>query len=513
MGTTHYQYDSVNRLTKATYPTYTEELYYDKRGNRTKRLAKGIEELYSYDSRNRLTTVTRNQNAATQTIAYAYDKQGNLLKDDKATYTYDAFNRTQQVKTFDNHIQINYYDAEGLRHQIEEDGQLVQFIFSGKEVVVEQTETDTIRLIRGYDITASESEKARTYYHYVSDEQGSTTHIFEEQEVKNYYEYDAFGNLTICEEKVHNRFKYTGQQQDPITQQYYLRARYYNPVIARFTQEDTYRGDGLNLYAYCSNNPIIYYDPSGFAGTAICPYDFNELKNRYEEHLADPNKPGLTKEEYMAYDRRNRLEQNHKDASDPIRQLYENEVNDSRLVPGTRGIVTGGDSDVLGQNLFEEMGLPRNTSRKGYQAQHIIPRELRNHPVLRKIGMDLDHASNGMFLRERRTGGSSATSRHQGYHKQYTNIIEQALDNMDMSKSAFTLEREVYQSQQSAKNMLQNGTPMYKKDHVPDSAKNKNQNVKNIKIGKGSEKIYGVDGGERTEDFIRRMLEKYGVSL
>ncbi|MBS5795044.1 MAG: hypothetical protein KIC92_09910, partial [Clostridiales bacterium] len=36
-----------------------------------------------------------------------------------------------------------------------------------------------------------------------------------------------------------------------------------NPVIGRFTQEDTYRGDGLNLYAYCANNPVYYVDPSG----------------------------------------------------------------------------------------------------------------------------------------------------------------------------------------------------------------------------------------------------------
>ena len=28
-------------------------------------------------------------------------------------------------------------------------------------------------------------------------------------------------------------------------------------------QEDTYRGDGLNLYAYCANNPVVYDDPSG----------------------------------------------------------------------------------------------------------------------------------------------------------------------------------------------------------------------------------------------------------
>ena len=31
-------------------------------------------------------------------------------------------------------------------------------------------------------------------------------------------------------------------------------------------QEDVYRGDGLNLYAYCGNNPVVYYDPSGYEG-------------------------------------------------------------------------------------------------------------------------------------------------------------------------------------------------------------------------------------------------------
>ena len=39
------------------------------------------------------------------------------------------------------------------------------------------------------------------------------------------------------------------------------------------------RGDGLNLYAYCSNNPVSYYDPSGYArcnkGGAV--YDFDNL--------------------------------------------------------------------------------------------------------------------------------------------------------------------------------------------------------------------------------------------
>ncbi|RXE58098.1 RHS repeat-associated core domain-containing protein, partial [Acetivibrio mesophilus] len=78
--------------------------------------------------------------------------------------------------------------------------------------------------------------------------------------------YDANGNLTTT--PINNNIRYAGYQYDEETELYYLTARMYDPKIARFLQEDTYTGSpddplSLNLYVYCGNNPLVYYDPTG----------------------------------------------------------------------------------------------------------------------------------------------------------------------------------------------------------------------------------------------------------
>lgn len=67
---------------------------------------------------------------------------------------------------------------------------------------------------------------------------------------------------------VNNNITYAGYQWDEETGLYYLNARMYDPKVARFLQEDTYRGNirdplSLNLYTYCNNEPIKFRDPTG----------------------------------------------------------------------------------------------------------------------------------------------------------------------------------------------------------------------------------------------------------
>ena len=223
-----------------------------------------------------------------------------MLSDGRNRYAYDDFGRLASTVTAEGDIQKNCYDAEGLRAEMEENGRLVQFLYNeDREVVAEKDYSgNIIRYIRGLGLISSDSENAKTYYHYVSDEQGSVSHIIrgedkesgvseqgrEQDRILNQYEYDAFGNTISCKEQVENRFRYQGEQYDPITRQYYLRARYYNPVIGRFIQEDTYYGDGLNLYEYCRNNSITYKDPTGHN---ICPTQ-RDLYHKYKEEGMSP---------------------------------------------------------------------------------------------------------------------------------------------------------------------------------------------------------------------------------
>ncbi|MDR1697440.1 MAG: hypothetical protein LBR37_00780 [Erysipelotrichaceae bacterium] len=92
--------------------------------------------------------------------------------------------------------------------------------------------------------------------------------------MKAKYTYDAYGNHTITNYDVSqlgdlNPFRYRGYYYDVETSLYYLQSRYYDPKIGRFISKDHLNYldpktiGGLNLYAYCGGNPVMYTDSSG----------------------------------------------------------------------------------------------------------------------------------------------------------------------------------------------------------------------------------------------------------
>ena len=65
-----------------------------------------------------------------------------------------------------------------------------------------------------------------------------------------------------------NPIRYRGYYYDTEAGFYYLQSRYYDPIIRRFLNADGSVGanqDAIcyNLFAYCSNNPIMLTDESG----------------------------------------------------------------------------------------------------------------------------------------------------------------------------------------------------------------------------------------------------------
>ena len=96
------------------------------------------------------------------------------------------------------------------------------------------------------------------------------------------YIYDAWGNHAVLDANgaditdpnhigVLNPYRYRGYFYDVETGLYYLQTRYYDPEIGRFITIDGIEYldpetiNGLNLYAYCGNNPVMYTDPNGTA--------------------------------------------------------------------------------------------------------------------------------------------------------------------------------------------------------------------------------------------------------
>ena len=186
----------------------------------------------------------------------------------KVTNTYNSKN--ELIKTVSDK-EINYtYNPEGKRIEKIENNNKIKYVYEGLDIILELDKDNNViaNNVYGLSLVSRNSDK-KGYYLYNG--HGDTVTIVdnEQNEIKS-YTYDEWGSIIEEVGEYDNPYRYAGYYYDEETGNYYLLSRYYNPSIARFIVEDSYRGEiddplSLNRYVYVVNNPLIYIDPLGYS--------------------------------------------------------------------------------------------------------------------------------------------------------------------------------------------------------------------------------------------------------
>ena len=144
------------------------------------------------------------------------------------------------------------------------------YFYNGSHVIMEADSTGTItaRNMYGTNLAFRTVDGQTCYYLYNAHGDVVMLTDADTGDIAATYQYDAFGTLLQSDGYADNNITYAGYQYDEESGLYYLNARYYDSVTARFLTEDTYRGRqedplSLNRYTYCHNNPLMYIDPTG----------------------------------------------------------------------------------------------------------------------------------------------------------------------------------------------------------------------------------------------------------
>ena len=276
-----YTYDKLNRIIseKDLYKNKEVCYTYDSNGNiLTKSIGGEVTEYRYKEGSDRLVSF------GTESIVY--DNMGNPTTYRGMACTWEKGRQLASITDGTNKIEYEY-DVFGLRKAkkiyepataqsptettsyIYENGKLLRQVTGGEVMDFYYGSEGVI----GFKLSGSSVSSENGNYLYRKNLFGDIIGIIDESGALVYeYAYSAFGKSDKEVETgigAKNPFRYRGYYYDTETGLYYLKSRYYDPEVGRFiTIDDTSYLDpdtinGLNLYAYCGNNPVMRVDENG----------------------------------------------------------------------------------------------------------------------------------------------------------------------------------------------------------------------------------------------------------
>lgn len=297
-----YEYDSFNRLILENRGELGEFKYtYDENCGMLKTVTKDDNVIKTFTYNNTILTNVNDN-------AIIYDNYGNIVNYGNATLTYNSRNllssyvyteRNDDSNIIHNYKNNYYYNHQGVRYKkrIEEEIQgmsplvkNVEYYLDGNRILGEDwtdEEGTVLKEIRYfYDAEGISGIRYNGHdYVFIKDTLGNINKIMYQGRIIGGYIYDAWGNCsveyfvdsdndgetTIRDEAVlnDNPFRYRGYYYDVETNLFLVSSRYYSPELCRWISPDDIEYldpesvNGLNLYCYCLNNPIMYVDPDG----------------------------------------------------------------------------------------------------------------------------------------------------------------------------------------------------------------------------------------------------------